>query len=146
MQNQTVALVARVTQAITPNSRMFSGVVPAALILAIVGCGQSEKSLKNAETGTPMDLAPASLVLTNGKIATVDDALGTQESIAVTGHIITAVGSNEDIAPYIGPETTVLNVQGKLVIPGFIEGHGHYMSLGRARQILDLSTAKNWGY
>ena len=149
MQEKTVVRVARMMRAkimrFPEKFQMLSRVVPAALMLAAVGCGQSENSVKDTVTDTKMELAPASLVLTNGKIATVDDALGTQESIAVTGHIITAVGSNEDIAPYIGPETTVLNVQGKLVIPGFIEGHGHYLSLGRARQILDLSTAKNWG-
>jgi hypothetical protein len=35
---------------------MFAGLVPAALMLAILGCGQSEKSLKNTETDTPMEL------------------------------------------------------------------------------------------
>jgi len=87
---------------------------------------------------------PATLVLTGGKVATVDPALGTTEAIALRGHLIAAVGSNDDIAAYVGPDTDVINLNGRLVIPGFIEGHGHYLSLGRAKQILDLSTAKTW--
>ena len=87
----------------------------------------------------------ATLVLTGGKIATVDPELGNQQAIALKGHRIVAVGSNEEITTYIGPTTQVINLSGRTVIPGFIEGHGHYLSLGRARQILDLSTAKNWG-
>jgi len=121
------------------------GAALALLLVGIAGCGESEMSLQDVETELKTALAPANLVLTNGKVVTVDDALGTQQALAVTGHTITAIGSNEDIAPYIGPKTKVLDLEGKLVIPGFIEGHGHYLSLGRARQILDLSTARNWG-
>jgi hypothetical protein len=54
------------------------------------------------------------------------------------------VGSNEEVAAYVGPETEVVELDGRLAIPGFIEGHGHYLSLGRAKQILDLSTVRNW--
>lgn len=88
--------------------------------------------------------APADLVLLNGKIATVDPALGNVEAMAVNGYQITAVGSTEDMAAYVGPETRVVELDGRFVMPGFIEGHGHYMGLGRAKQILDLSRVKNW--
>lgn len=87
----------------------------------------------------------ATLVLTGGNVVTVDAQLGTQQAIAMKGHRIVAVGSNEEISSHTGPATQVINLNGRTVIPGFIEGHGHYLSLGRARQILDLSTAKNWG-
>ena len=86
----------------------------------------------------------ADLVLTGGKVVTVDDALPEAEALAVTGHTITAVGTNEEIAGYVGPSTEVIELGGRLVIPGFIEGHGHYMSLGRAKMILDLTTATSW--
>ena len=87
----------------------------------------------------------ATLVLTGGNLVTVDAELGNQQAIAIKGHRIIAVGSNEEISTYTGPATQVVNLNGRTVIPGFIEGHGHYLSLGRARQILDLSRAKNWG-
>ena len=86
----------------------------------------------------------ADLVLTGGKVVTVDDALPEAEALAVTGHTITAVGTNEEIAGYVGPSTEVIELGGRLGIPGFIEGHGHYMSLGRAKMILDLTTATSW--
>ncbi|MGH7506308.1 MAG: amidohydrolase, partial [Longimicrobiales bacterium] len=43
-----------------------------------------------------------------------------------------------------GDETEVIDLAGRLAIPGFIEGHGHFMSLGRAQMILDLTQASNW--
>ena len=86
----------------------------------------------------------ADLVLTGGKVVTVDDASPEREALAVTGYTITAVGTNEDIAHYVGPATRVIELDGRLAIPGFIEGHGHYIGLGRAKMILDLTTATSW--
>ena len=86
----------------------------------------------------------ADLVLKSGKVVTVDDALPEAEALAVTGHTIAAVGTNQEIAGYVGPSTEVIELHGRLVIPGFIEGHGHYMSLGRSKMILDLTTATSW--
>ena len=86
----------------------------------------------------------ADLALTGGKVVTVDDALPEAEALAVTGYTITAVGTNEEIARHVGPSTEVVELDGRLVIPGFIEGHGHYMSLGRSKMILDLTTATSW--
>ena len=87
----------------------------------------------------------ADLVLRGGKVATVDPSLGQQQAIAISGHEIAAVGSNEEIEAWIGPDTGVVELAGRFVMPGFIEGHGHFMGLGRAKQILDLSAVRNWG-
>lgn len=111
-------------------------------ILALGACGRG--SQEAAETAAMPAVAPADLVLRGGKVATVDPALGNAEAIAVNGYRITAVGSNEDISAYIGPETEVIELDGRFAMPGFIEGHGHYMSLGRSKQILDLTKVKNW--
>lgn len=86
----------------------------------------------------------ADLVLRGGTIASVDPKIGSASAIAVNGHEITAIGSDADIDPYIGPDTRIIELGGKFVMPGFIEGHGHFMGFGRAQQILDLSTAGNW--
>ncbi|MCB1645742.1 MAG: amidohydrolase [Pseudomonadales bacterium] len=119
--------------------------------LLLSGCGGSDKAetvkADAAEASEPQATSmqvPADLVLRGGKVITVDDDLGEAEAIAVNGYTITAVGSNEAISAYIGSNTEVVELNGRTVIPGFIEGHGHYLSLGRARQILDLTTAKNW--
>jgi len=120
----------------------------AALLVALhlTGCGSDVSSgADGADTGAEPTLAhPADLVLRGGKVATVDPEIGDAEAIAITGYTITAVGSNAEIAAYIGPETEVIELNGRLAIPGFIEGHGHYLGLGRARQILDLTQVSNW--
>jgi len=87
---------------------------------------------------------PADLVLLNGKVVTVDDAVPEAEAIAVMGDRIVAVGSSEEIAEYVGDATEVIDLDGGLAIPGFIEGHGHFAYLGYAKMALDLTQAANW--
>jgi predicted amidohydrolase YtcJ len=125
-------------------SRMKHTLYMAAVFsLLLAGCGGgSDEATETAATAPAVE--PADLVLTGGKIATVDPALGNVEALAVNGYLITAVGSNDEISTYIGPETEVIELNGRFVMPGFIEGHGHYMGLGRAKQILDLSKVANW--
>jgi predicted amidohydrolase YtcJ len=106
--------------------------LPTLLLLALGAC-----------TSGP-DVEPASLVLHNGKVVTVDDSMPVARAIAVRGYTIVAVGTDEEIEDYIGPSTEVIDLDGRLAIPGFIEGHGHYMGLGRARMILDLTTVENF--
>lgn len=89
-------------------------------------------------------LPSADLVLLDGKVITVDATLGLQQAIAVSGHTIVAVGRNEDIRGYIGERTQVLDLDGQTVIPGLIEGHGHFLGLGRAQQVLNLSSADSY--
>jgi predicted amidohydrolase YtcJ len=110
--------------------------------LGLAACGGGSQDA--VEEAAAPDVAPADLVLRGGKVATVDPALGNVEAIAVNGYQITAVGSDEEISSYIGPQTEVIELNGRFAMPGFIEGHGHYMGLGRAKQILDLTRVKNW--
>lgn len=120
----------------------FIATIAASVALAIAGCsGESEQA---TETASLPDVAPADLVLRGGKVATVDPALGNAQAIAINGYQITAVGSDEEISSYIGAETEVIELNGRFAMPGFIEGHGHYMGLGRAKQILDLRNVQNW--
>jgi predicted amidohydrolase YtcJ len=116
----------------------------ALLVLAQLSGCHGDPSDNAESAAAPAAVNPADLVLRGGKVATVDPAIGMTEAIAVTGYTITAVGSNADIAAYIGPATDVIELNGRLAIPGFIEGHGHYLGLGRARQILDLTQVSNW--
>jgi len=87
---------------------------------------------------------PADLVLRNGEIVTLEDKWGTQEALAVTGHTIVALGSDAEMGEHIGPKTKVVDLNRATVIPGLIEGHGHFLSLGRAKQMLDLRDAQNY--
>ena len=93
---------------------------------------------------TPSPRADARLALINGNIVTVDPSIPAAQALAVAGDTILAVGTNEEIRALIGEDTHVIDLEGHLAIPGFIEGHGHYMGLGEAKRILDLTTVKSW--
>lgn len=86
----------------------------------------------------------ADLVLTNGKIVTVEDNLPEAEAVAIKNDTIMAVGIKSDIAMLIGDSTQVIDLQGKLAVPGLIESHAHFTGYGKSRQILKLREAKNW--
>ncbi len=95
-----------------------------------------------APAGPPV--TPADMVLRGGVVLTVDPALGDQQALAVGGHQILAVGSNDEISAHIGPDTQVIELDGRTVIPGLIEGHGHFLGMGRAQQVLDLTQAASF--
>ena len=87
---------------------------------------------------------PADLVITNGKVVTVEDAAPEAQAVAAAAGKIVAVGTGAEIQKFVGPKTEVIDAKGQLVIPGFIEGHGHYTGIGTARLNLNLTTAKSW--
>ena len=87
---------------------------------------------------------PADLILRGGKIVTVDPGHPEAEALAARGGRIIAVGTNAEIEPLRGPATEVIELGGRLVIPGFIEGHAHFVGLGRALLIVDLRGARSW--
>ena len=89
-------------------------------------------------------VAPATLVLNNGRVVTADDARPVAEAIAVNGDTIVALGTNAEIGRYIGPATQVINLAGQTAIPGFIEGHGHFTGIGQAKLGLELMNTKSW--
>ncbi len=86
----------------------------------------------------------ATLVLRNGNIVTVDDRRPHAQAIAVRGDKILAVGTNAEMEKYVGRSTQVIDLQGRLAIPGFIEGHGHFTGIGAAKRNLDLMKVRNW--
>ena len=112
------------------------------LALCISGCGNGQSDSVAVEASSGAE--PADLVLIGGEIATVDPELGRVEALAVDGYRIAAVGSNSEISAYIGPDTEVVELDGRFVMPGFIEGHGHFLSLGESLRIIDLSEIREW--
>ena len=88
--------------------------------------------------------APADLVLTNGKVVTVDVQRPEARAVAVRGGRIVAVGTEKEIKAFIGSSTTVVDLKGALAVPGIIDSHGHFMGLGESKMILDLTKARSW--
>jgi hypothetical protein len=87
---------------------------------------------------------PADLVLRGGKIATLETGNPEVQALAARDGRIVALGSDEELSELIGPETEVVELDGRLAIPGFIEGHAHYMRLGSATLELNLMDAASW--
>ena len=74
------------------------------------------------------DARPApETILVNGRIATVDDQFRFVQALAVSGRRIAATGSNADIRRMAGPNTRLIDLQGKTVIPGLIDNHSHWI-------------------
>ena len=65
------------------------------------------------------------MILSNGKIVTVDDFFSIEEAVAIRGERILAVGSNADIRAMAGPDTQSFDLGGRTVIPGLIDNHNH---------------------
>jgi predicted amidohydrolase YtcJ len=71
------------------------------------------------------------VILSNGKIITVDDRFSIAQAVAVRGDRVIAVGTNQDIARLAGPNTRRIDLAGKSVVPGMIDNHAHIMEEGR---------------
>lgn len=93
------------------------------------------------------DRVNADLLLVNGKIITVDDRFSIAEAVAISGERITAVGRSADLRTLVQAHTKVIDLGGRAVMPGLVDGHAHldreglknvYPSLGRVRSIADI--------
>jgi predicted amidohydrolase YtcJ len=77
-----------------------------------------------------MSLEPADIIYTNGVIITVNDAQPSAEAVAVKGGKILAVGAHDEIMRHLGAATEVVSLNGRTMIPGFIDGHSHICDYG----------------
>ncbi len=108
-------------------------------LMVLPGPGLAEaQGLRGGRAG------PAELVLRNGRIVTLDEGRPEVTSLAAAAGRILAVGGDREIEAFVGRNTEVIDLDGHLAIPGFIEGHGHFMSLGTSRLILDLTRVAGW--
>ena len=79
-------------------------------------------------TTTAPTLAPAGLIFVGGPVVTMNPDIGTVEAIAIDGDMIVAVGSAADIALRVGPNTVVVDLEGRAVGPGFVDAHTHILT------------------
>jgi len=87
---------------------------------------------------------PADLVLMGGRIVTMDGANPEAEALAARGQELVAVGTLKAVSRFIGPDTEVIDLGGALAVPGLIEGHGHFLGVGRAKMQLDLRSVADF--
>jgi predicted amidohydrolase YtcJ len=67
----------------------------------------------------------ADYVFKNGAIYTIDAKNPTAQAVAVKGKVITYVGTNDGVKPFVGDKTQVIDLKGQMLLPGFVESHIH---------------------
>jgi predicted amidohydrolase YtcJ len=95
-------------------------------------------------TACQESLPPADLIIIGGKIYTMETDRPMADALAVRGDTIIYTGDSIQVMDFKGPNTQVINLKGKTLTPGFIEGHGHIMGLGYNEMNLDLMGTKNF--
>ncbi len=72
-------------------------------------------------------LRKADIILKNGYVWTVDPLLPKAEAVAIQGNRILAAGTDDEIEAFVGPDSKVINLNGRLVLPGFNDSHTHFV-------------------
>src|SRR5688572_16534860 len=132
-----------------PRRLFLKGAGVAGAAAGLSGALPSAAQAQTAASPMPASVrAPAAdLVLRNGKVIVMDAASSIAQAVAVADGRIVAVGPDAAMAAHTGPATRVVDLKGKTVIPGLIDGHAHmdrealrgvFPSLGRVRSIRDI--------
>lgn len=87
---------------------------------------------------------PADTIIFGGNIYTVDENNPLVEAVAVRGDRIVFAGDMSDAEKFKGEATEMLDLEGRTMTPGWIEGHGHFFGMGQSKLNLDLSQVKNY--
>ncbi len=69
--------------------------------------------------------APPDIIMHNGKVITVDGIDSIQQAVAIRGETLQAVGCDSDLLDLAGPQTSLVDLQGRTVIPGIVDIHAH---------------------
>ncbi len=104
--------------------------IPVTFILLLASCRES--------------IPPADLIILGGKIYTMENESPVVDALAVRGDSIIYTGDSIQVMDLKGSNTRIINLKGKTLTPGFIEGHGHIMGLGYNEMNLDLMGTKNF--
>jgi len=88
--------------------------------------------------------AHAEVLLTNGRIVTLDPACPEARALAIRNGRVLAAGKEAEIARLADAHTVVIDLHGALAVPGLIDAHAHLWGIGRMKLELDLRDAKSW--
>ena len=89
--------------------------------------------------GSSIPFDEADSIYHNGDVITLEQQ-GVVQAIAIKGDTILAVGSNEDMLNLQGSATAVFDLQGRTLLPGFVEGHSHIV--GNPKEGISLDEAQ----
>ncbi|MBK7409422.1 MAG: amidohydrolase [Saprospirales bacterium] len=102
-------------------------------VLLLAGLFSCSEEKKTAET-----------VFIHAQISTLNENQPSATALAIRGDRIIWVGEDAAAGKWIGPDTEVFDLEGQFVMPGFIEGHGHFSGLGRLLANINLMQADSW--
>ncbi len=103
-------------------------VAVASLAALLSGCSRGDKAAKDAEVAT---------VFTGGTVLTVDANFTEAQAIAIGGNRILAVGTDAEAREAAGKQANIVNLEGKTVLPGFIDPHSHVVAGSVVNAIMD---------
>ena len=86
----------------------------------------------------------ADIIYTNGNVWTVDQANERVSAVAILDGKIIAAGSDQEMNAFRSEQTTLFDLEGKFMMPGFIEGHGHFLGFGNSLLKLNFLDSKSW--
>jgi hypothetical protein len=98
-------------------------------VLVVVLCG-----ILAATSMLPAQRSAADVILSNGKIITVDERFTITQAVAIRGDRFVAVGTNQEVGQLAGPSTRRIDLRGRSVIPGLIDNHMHLLRAGATWQ------------
>jgi len=84
-------------------------------------------------------MGEADLILYNGRVHTIEPSQPVQQAVAIVGDRIVAVGQDGDLRAWKGPHTELLDLRGRPLIPGLIDGHVHFGAYAQSLQRIDLA-------
>jgi predicted amidohydrolase YtcJ len=111
--------------------RVFDGACLFCLVFLAFACSPQASQVQDirAETIAPAFVVPdgkvADVIFHNGTVLTMEDVQPKSQAVALQGESILAVGSDADILTLSGQETRVIDLQGRTLVPGFIDSHAH---------------------
>jgi predicted amidohydrolase YtcJ len=108
-----------------------------AAIFIFSGCGDAKQT-------TETSASKADLVILNGNIYTVDKDNPKAEAVAVKDGKIVFVGKTDKAREFAGDGTEVIDLEGKTMTPGFIDGHAHFLGVGYKKMNLELENTKSF--
>lgn len=88
--------------------------------------------------------APADLILTNGRVYTVDEARPVVQALAVRDGRVLFAGSTQGALALRGASTRVVDLDGRTVVPGMVDAHAHFLGLGEALRNVDLVDTRSY--
>src|SRR5262245_64240858 len=86
--------------------------------------------MNNTRSKGSKETVVADTIYANGVVITVNDAQPSAEAVAVKGGKILAVGARDDVMRHQDPSTDVVDLKGRTMVPGFVDGHSHICDYG----------------